>query len=182
VIFRYDFAPVLNDRAASVTIELLSGSERNFYMSSSKAGSLVIDEARQAICREFARCLNAGSFEVRIRMVNSGNHPVAAMFYAHKSKGWQKQPESIDDPELVLALDEALGMLASNHHDDWSAQRRPHTDGYDVDLHFHPEKLKDRMGSHLESALMGLLFRDRHDSKKDSRRSIRTPRRSGSNA
>jgi hypothetical protein len=149
-------------------------------MSSSKSGSLVIDDARLALCHELAGCINAGSFAVRIRRVNSGDRP-AALFLAHRPTGWRKRRRRIDEPALILALDEALATLAAVQHDDWSVQRRAHADGYDVDLHFHPQKLTGRLGSSLEVYLSGVLFRDSHDSKKDSRRSIRTPRQTGSN-
>jgi hypothetical protein len=150
---------------------------KEFIMSSSRAGSRAVDEARQALCREVARCINSGSFTVRVRVTTSADRPIAARIEAHHGDGWKKQFAWSGDPALVLALDETLAMLASTkHRDEWSAERRAHSDGYELDLQFHPEKFKDRLGSNLESVLTGLLFRDSHDSKKDSRRSIRTPR------
>ncbi|MBI3862585.1 MAG: hypothetical protein HY290_11900 [Planctomycetia bacterium] len=85
--------------------------------------------------------------------------------------------EAITDPRLVQALEEALAMLASKRHaDEWSARRHSSPDHDDVDLQFHRDKLEDRSGEQIESLLAGLLFRDRHDSKKDKRQAIRTPR------
>jgi len=149
-------------------------------MSSSTKGSPVVDQARLALCRELARCLKAGVFTVRIRVETSAGRPVVVRVDAHQKDGWQNQFSCRDDQALVAALDETLALVASTtHHDDWSAQRRAHADGYEIELQFRPEKLQGRTGSNLESVLTGLMFRDSHDSKKDSRRSIRTPRQTG---
>jgi hypothetical protein len=143
----------------------------------------VVDQARLALCRELARCIKAGNYTVRVRVTTSAGRPVAVRADAHSGDGWHKQFECRDDHALIEAFDETLALLASTrHHDDWSAQRRAHADGYEVELQFHPDKFKDRAGSNLESVLTGLLFRDRHDSNKDSRRSIRTPRQTKMNS
>jgi hypothetical protein len=146
-------------------------------MSSSRAGSPAVDQARHTLCRELAHSIKAGIFNIRVHVTTSADRPVAVRLDAHQDDGWRKQFECRDDHALIEAFDETLAMLASTrHHDDWSAQRRAHADGYDIELQFHAEKFKDRAGSNLESVLTGLLFRDSHDSKNDSRRSIRTPR------
>lgn len=146
-------------------------------MSSATEASLAIDEARQMLSREFARCLNAGKHTIRVRIVKSTDSPVEAWFYVHSSDGWQKEPHPVTNGALVGALDETLEMLASQeHHDEWAVRRHAHSDGLDTDFQFHLGKLQDHLGERLELALAGLLFRDRHDSKKDMRRSIRTPR------
>lgn len=146
-------------------------------MSSTKTGSSEVDQARELLCRVFAQMLNAGSFTVHTRIVKSSDKSTEAWFYAHRDDGWQKEPEGVTDRELVRALQEAVAMLASKGHaDEWSAKQHSSADCQDTDLQFHRDKLEDRIGKKLESALMGLLFRDSHDSKKDIRRSIRTPR------
>lgn len=146
-------------------------------MSSTKEGSPDIDQARELLCRTFARMVNAGSVTVRTRIVLSDQEPVEAWFYAHGGDGWQKDPEGVTGRELVRALQEATEMLASKGDgDEWSVKQHSSADCHDTDIQFHREKIQHRVGRKLESALMGLLFRDAHDSKKDVRRSIRTPR------
>jgi len=146
-------------------------------MSSAKAESLVIDKARQLICREFARLLNDGNSMVRVRIARTGGKPSEAWFYAHRDNDWQKEPQVITDQPLVEALAETLEMLATREHtDEWSARKRTSADYHDTEVKFHREKLDPRLGAKLESVLVGLLFRDSHDSKKDKRHAIRTPR------
>lgn len=146
-------------------------------MSSTNAGNTQADQARQVLCDQIARCMRAKRYSVRVRIAESDGNPVEANFYSHGDHGWQKEPQSITDGPLVGAMNETLEMLSSKaHHDTWTARRQLHAHGHDVDLQFHPEKLKDHFGDKLETALLGLLFRDQHDSKKDSRRNIRTPR------
>lgn len=146
-------------------------------MSSAKAGSLAVDQARQLLCREFARMLNAGTFTARVRIAHSSDGPAEAWFYAHRSRGWRKEPDAITDPELVSSIKETLDMLASREHtDEWSIRRHENPAYDDTDVQFHREKLEHRLGEKLESALAGVLFRDSHDSKKDKRHAIRTPR------
>ncbi len=146
-------------------------------MSSSKAGSVAVDQGREILCREVARCINAGHFVVRVRIIKSAGRPAGVRISVHQEDGWKKHFEAMDDRALASAFDETLAMLASKaHRDQWSAKRRSHADGYDIDLQFHPEKFKDRLGAKLKSVVTGTLFRDSHDSKQDKRRSIRTPR------
>jgi hypothetical protein len=146
-------------------------------MSSAKAESLVIDDARQLICREFARLLNDGNSMVRVRVARSGGKPSEAWFYSHRDNDWRKEPGGITDRPLVEALAETLEMLATREHgDEWSARKRTSADYHDTEVKFHRAKLESRLGVKLESALAGLLFRDSHDSKKDERHAIRTPR------
>jgi hypothetical protein len=146
-------------------------------MSSAKTGSLAIDQARQFLCREIARSMNAGKFSVRVRIARLSTGPVAAWFYSHRDDGWHKEAESVTDRELVIALDETLDMLASKGHcDEWLSRRHRAADHSDTDLQFHREKLDAQLGERLESVLAGLLFRDGHESKKDVRHAIRTPR------
>lgn len=146
-------------------------------MSSSKTGSGAVDQARQLLRKECARGMSAGHFTVRIRIVQSAGEAVEAGFYFHGVDGWQKQPERITDRKLVQALAETLDMLVSKGQgDEWLVRRHKVSDGHDTDLQFHPDKFEGRLGKKLESVLEGLLFRDSHDSKKDKRRSIRTPK------
>lgn len=146
-------------------------------MSSATSGSSAVDQARELLCRVFARMVNAGSFTVRTRIVHRSDEPVEVWFYAHRDDGWQKEAEGVTDLALVRAVQETVVMLASKeHHDEWSAKQHASADHHDTDLQFHREKLQSHLGQELESVLRGLLFRDSHDSKKDSRRSIRTRR------
>jgi len=145
-------------------------------MSSAKAESTAVDEARRIICHEFARILNAGSFTVRVRVSHQGDSAVA-LFFSHRDEGWQKASDDLTDLTLVAGIEETLEMLASKQHaDEWSARKQAHADHSDVDIRFHREKLEHHLGARLESTLTGLLFGDIHDSKKDKRRNIRTPR------
>jgi hypothetical protein len=145
-------------------------------MSSVNKGSALVDEARRLLCDEIARCIREKSFTVRIRIGKADGAPTEAWFYSHCEHGWRKSPQAITDRPLVSAMDETLAMLASKtHHDAWLARRKSHSDGDDIELEFHADRLKERVGGKLESVLMGMLFRDQHDSTKDKRRSVRTP-------
>jgi hypothetical protein len=156
---------------------LLNSPAKDVTMSSARLQSASVDKARQLISREFARLLNAGNYLVRVRIVRIGDEPAEAWFYAHHDNDWHKESGGITDRALVLALVETLEMLATKEHaDEWSARKRASADYHDTEVKFHSDKLKSRLGGKLESALAGLLFRDAHDSKKDKRRAIRTPR------
>lgn len=145
-------------------------------MSSTKAGSAKIDEARQLICHEFARMLNAGIFTVRVRVDLVDKEPAEAWFYGKSESKWHKQAFAVNDKTLLRAVEEALETLLSRQHaDEWSVRRATSADWRDTDLHFHREKLEQRLGKKLESMLTGILFHDAHSSKKDVRRNIRTP-------
>jgi hypothetical protein len=145
-------------------------------MSSGKGGNAQVDKARQVLCDEIARCLRNNRFTVRVRIAESDGKPVEALVASHGEHGWQKESQPITDRPLVNAINETLEMLASKaHHDAWSARRQSHSDGHDTELQFHREKLGDHPADKFASVLMGLLFRDHHDSSKDSRRNIRTP-------
>jgi hypothetical protein len=147
-------------------------------MSSAKSASQSVDEARDRICHEFARMLNSGAWTVRIRIATmpEGNNEV--WFYSHRANLWRKEPDRVTDPELVLAIEETVEMLATRERaDEWTIRRHDSHDVHDFVVRFHRGKLEQRLGANLESALEGLLFRDGHDSKRDKRRAIRTPRR-----
>lgn len=136
-----------------------------------------IDKAREMLSRIVARIVKEGSSMMRLRVVQRSGEPVEAWFYAHHDDGWRKEPDVVADPELARALHETAEMLASHEHgDDWSLRQHAAADHRDTELKFHREKLEGRLGAKLESAISGLLFRDSHDSKKDSRRAIRNRR------
>jgi hypothetical protein len=146
-------------------------------MSSVHAGNPQVDAARQILCQEIARCMKAKKYSMRVRIAETDGHPEHVSFYSHGGEGWQKESQAINDPVLVNAMNETLEMLASQeHHDGWSARRQSHSDVHDTDFQFHPDKFADHFDKGLESALMGVLFRDHHDSRKDIRRNVRTPR------
>lgn len=142
-----------------------------------KSEIAAVDQARKLLCMVAARIVDAGCFVVRTRIVQSSGEPTAAWFYSRRENVWQKEPEEIKEPGLVRALLQTCEMLASKGHgDEWSVKRHATSDFCDLDIQLHPDKLRDRTGKKLESVLTGLLFRDGHDSKKDSRRAIRTRR------
>jgi hypothetical protein len=147
-------------------------------MSSTKVSDDAVNRARATICEEFARMLKLGAFTVRVRIVKADDELREVWFYAHRADGWEKQPVRVTDRGLGGALQESLEMLASKgHHDEWSAKQHSAADFCDTDIQFHPQKLEEHLDDRLESVLAGLLFRDRHDSKKDVRRSIHRRRR-----
>jgi hypothetical protein len=149
-------------------------------MGSAKAENLAVDDARQWICREFARLLNAGNFVARVRIVQTGGEPSEAWLYAHRDNDWHKESPALTDRTLVKALAETLDTLAIREHaDEWLARKRVSADYQDIEMKFHREKLETRLGAKLESVLSGILFHDSHDSRKDKRRNIRTPRAEG---
>jgi hypothetical protein len=145
-------------------------------MSSTKAGSARVDEARQLICREFARMLSKGMLTVRVRIELVEKEPAEAWFYGETEDRWHKRPGGVKGRALVRAIEESLDALASRKHaDEWSARRSASADWRDTQLHFHADKVEEWPARKIESALMGTLFRDAHASKKDVRRNIRTP-------
>ena len=145
-------------------------------MNSTNAADVMVDEARLVICHRFAEMLNAGSSSLRVRINLVGGGP-EAWFYSHDDHGWHKSDGTITDPPLVQAIEEALNMLASQQHSNgWSAWKHKNPDYRDIDVHFHRDTFSHRLGDQLEFELAGLLFRDRHDSRKDERHAIRPPR------
>src|SRR5262245_7132751 len=58
-------------------------SNEDLDMRARKDGSPLVDEARQLLCREIARCLNDKKFSVRVRITESDGEPVEAWFYSH---------------------------------------------------------------------------------------------------
>ena len=145
-------------------------------MSSDHAGHPQVDAARQMLCRRLAQAFNDKQYNFRVRITEQNGKPQAAHFYAHDAHGWQKAGETVSDLGIVNALKGTLELLSSaEHHDAWSLRTQAHSDGRDTEMRFHPEKLGDHKADQLESFLMGLLFRDHHDSSKDVRRNIRTP-------
>jgi hypothetical protein len=145
-------------------------------MNSASAAEVMVDEARSIICHRFAQMLNGGSNSLRVRIICSANKP-EAWFYSHDGTGWHKSEGAIVDAPLVQAIEEALNMVASQQHSDgWSAWKHKSRDHHDIDVHFHRDAFAHRLGNQLEFELAGLLFRDRHDSRKDERHAIRPPR------
>ncbi|MGQ0635985.1 MAG: hypothetical protein ACT4QC_15345 [Planctomycetaceae bacterium] len=147
-------------------------------MRSMKISDAAIDRARATLCREFSRIVKTGALTVRARIIQADGKPMETCFYAHRNRRWEMQPARITDPALAAAILATLEMLASNgHHDAWSTKQRA-TAGYsDTDIRFHGEEFQHRSDNKLESELRSVLFSDRHDSKKDVRRSIHRRRR-----
>ena len=153
------------------------GKEMEIEMSFAMDVSAAIDQARELLCRVIARVVNTGSYTVRLRIVQKSGEPAEVWFYAHRNDGWQKEPDNVTDPVLARAMHETVDMLYSRGHgDDWSLRQHVSSDYRDTDIKFHREKLQDRLGEKLDDRLTGLLFRDTHDSKQDSRRAIRNRR------
>lgn len=145
-------------------------------MQTTNVSDAAVDQAREILCRELARILRGGALTARARVILAEGRPAEARFYAHQRNEWEIQPEKITSVELAGALQAALEMLASKgHHDAYSARQNAAADYRDTDFQFHRDALHD-LGDKLESELNGILFRDRHDSKKDVRRSIHSPR------
>jgi hypothetical protein len=146
-------------------------------MQSTDISNAAMDQARDVLCTEFARMLQSGASTVRVRVVLAGGAPIEAYFYAHRNRRWEIQPDKVTSPELSAAIAATLESLTSHeHHDAWSTKAHAAADYHETDFHFHRDELQTRPGESLVSEMNGLLFRDRHDSKKDIRRSIRTPR------
>jgi hypothetical protein len=145
-------------------------------MSSTHSGNPQVDAARQQLCQNFANSLNEKKYTLRVRIIEQGGKPHEAIFSAHDHQGWQNVSESVTDLLLVNALQETVQMLGSApHHDAWSVRTHSHGNGHDTEFQFHSEYVAQHSGHQLASTLMGLLFRDHHDSGKDMRRNIRTP-------
>lgn len=149
-------------------------------MSSTTAGSSQVDQAREVICHQIAGSLNAGRFAVRVRINTRNGQASEARFYSHGDQGWQNEAQPVTSAPLVRGIEETLAMLTSKGHgDEWSIRHNVHADGHETDIRFHREKLSASLGDGLAKVLDGVLFRDQHDSRKDSRRSIRTPHAAG---
>lgn len=137
-----------------------------------------LDAVRQELCREFARSLHSGALQVRVRL-----HPQAgeAWFYEHRDNQWHKRDVVIRDPQLLAAVTEQLELLASKPQGDaLKVTVHDSADWHDTDLTFRVDSVQPHLDRELESHLMGLLFRDHHDSGKDVRRHIQNgPRRAG---
>jgi hypothetical protein len=112
-----------------------------------------------------------------VRINTRNGQASEARFYSHGEQGWQSESEPVTSIPLLRGIEETLAMLASKgHSDEWNIRHNLHADGHETDLRFHREKLAASLGDGLAKVLDGILFRDQHDSRKDSRRSIRTPR------
>lgn len=143
-------------------------------MSSSKAGAVATDEARTELCRWAAHALNAGLVHLRVRFPMTNDGASEVWFYVHRDNAWHKENEIITDAPLVAALAEEAELLASKGRaDEWSARHQSTHDWMQLDIQFHREPLAKHLGPKLESYLMGLLFRDRHDSQQDRRQRLR---------
>lgn len=149
-------------------------------MSSAKASSPAVDEARRKMCRTFAESMNGeGTTHVRIRIHQADGKPTEAWFYAHKANVWNKASGAVTEKKLVAALAEVAEMLASGgHEDEWSSRRHGSADFVDTDLLFQSDAVAKHRGPKLESWLYGLLFKDAHASGKHrGRKILRGPRR-----
>jgi len=146
-------------------------------LNTTRIDDTAVDQARETLCREFAHVLSAGAFTVRTRVLMNKGEPVGVCFYGHQNNGWQIQPGRIAGVALASAIHSTLEMLASaEHHDAWSVKQDSVADHHDTDIQFHKHDWQNLSKRELESEVNGLLFRDRHDSKKDVRRSIRARR------
>lgn len=143
-------------------------------MSSSKTGAAAVDEARTEMCRRFAGLMNAGSYQVRVRLPLADGKPSEAWFYGHRDNTWHKESDIIKNAALVAAIAEEVDLLASKKHsDDWSVRQNSARDWKEIEIKFQREPLAEHLGNKLASFLLGLLFHDPHDSKKDRREQVR---------
>lgn len=132
-----------------------------------------LEEARSLLVSEIASRISHNENEVRVRIHWSG-HPDHVWFYSRLDNEWVKEPRVIDNPALAAAMNDLLQMLASRGKtDELSIRLHRKHDLADTDLQFDPEWLATHRGPHLESYVMGVLFRDPHASENDRRRSVR---------
>lgn len=146
--------------------------------SSTRSPADLTDTARHELCAQFAKSLRGGALQVRVRL-----HPqtTEAWFYEHRDNQWHKRDAVIRDADLFANVADQLTLLGSKPHGDAvKVTLHNSADWHDTDLTFHREAVADHLEGALESYLLGLLFRDHHDSAKDSRHQVQTgPRRPG---
>jgi hypothetical protein len=129
-------------------------------MSSAKAETLHVDEARDWIAHHIAQLLDSGATQVRIRVVRPHHDPTEAWLYRHQNNQWVKSEWQVTEPALVIAIQDVAEMLSAHPPTpDWHTRRRQATDFEDTDITFHKESLT-RRGADLESWLRGSLFKD----------------------
>lgn len=132
----------------------------------------VVDTARHELCSHFAQSLRGGALQVRVRMHRQTGE---AWFYEHRDNHWHKRDEAIRDPQLFESIADQLTLLASKPLGDAiKVTLHDSADWHDTDVTFRRDAITGHLQKSLESHLLGLLFRDHHDSQKDSRRRIHT--------
>lgn len=133
-----------------------------------------LEEARALLVSEITTRIVNRENEVRVRIHWAGQ-PDHIWFYSRHDNQWTKEPRVIDDPAIAAAMNGLLIMLASRGKTDELSIRQHHRhDLSDTDLQFDPAWLETHRGPHLESYIMGILFRDVHASENDRRQAIRT--------
>lgn len=137
-----------------------------------------LEEARALLVSEIAARVIDNENEVRVR-IHWSEHPDHIWFYSRTNNQWTKEPRVIDDSAIAAAMNDLLVMLASRGKTDELSVRQHHKqDLSDTDLQFDPAWLERHRGPHLESYIMGVLFRDSRASENDRRRAVR-PHHSG---
>lgn len=126
------------------------------------------DEARHMLCSQIAQIVRAGSFRLRVRIHEGSGE---AWFYERHDNTWHKQELTLRNGPLVQALSEQLALLASKPHGDHvQVTQHDAADWKETDLQFQRECLQGHIDERLDTYVLGLLFRDPHDSKHDVRR------------
>jgi hypothetical protein len=155
----------------SAMFRLLNHLSKRLLMRPASPSNLPTESARQFLCHRMSTLLADGACQVRIRLQAE---PPSVQFYRHQDNTWRRLEEYVRDRPLVEALADDLEMLASKPHGDRVEIRRQAASHYcDTDFRFEREAISQHLYQHLDSYLYGLLFRDHHDSKQDSRRQMR---------
>lgn len=130
-------------------------------MSSAKAETLHIDEARSWVAHHVAKLVGAGALQVRIRVLRPHQNPTEAWLYRHQNNQWVKTEFQVSDPPLVMAVQDVAEMLSAHPPtEDWHTRRRQATDFEDTDITFQKDSVIRYRGTNLESWLRGALFKD----------------------
>lgn len=130
----------------------------------------MVDEARNALCRNLAEGLRGGASAFQIRFHRTHDTPTEAWVYSHTKDDWRKRDDLPFGSSLVADLYDQFVILASREYADiWTLRRTDHSDRTDFELKFRHEAIADHVKDGLETYLMGCLFLGRHDSGKDSR-------------
>ncbi|MCY2967852.1 MAG: hypothetical protein NT069_30195 [Planctomycetota bacterium] len=136
-------------------------------MSHSTSG---VDATQHLICEVFASLLDAGASQVRVRVVLKQGAPTNAWFYSYVNHDWHKAARMVTDPVQAAAVKEQMEFIGTKGQGEaWHCRQHGAADIADTDIAFHSEKIHEHLGTALPSLLLGMLFRDNHDSRDDNR-------------
>lgn len=147
-------------------------------MSSFRTESSRVDEARDWICRVSADLLQEGVSQVRVRIATPDGPSPQAWVYRRLHNQWERTHYTLEGHELVLAVRDVLGMLATHPPADaWQVHRTASADLEDTDLQFDRIAVAAHQGDKLVSWVSGILFKDVRSSGQDRRRSAQPAQR-----